>query len=142
VITVEYAPKRRAASVNAQAAVIRARREHATHFVYTLSGPSGVYVGLTSDPETRSKVHLSHARGSGWYPVHVAMRRDGVDTYRFEVIAQCRGLEDGWATERAVILQLRAAGDRVFNERPPAPGTKRKNAPRYYAALATEQRSA
>jgi hypothetical protein len=91
------------------------------HYIYLLSGPSGVYVGLTVEPERRERSHRasgSHLPTKSSLPVHVAMFRDGAEQYRFEVIGECAGLFDARAAETAAVMLLRRAGKRVFNRFP------------------------
>lgn len=106
------------------------------HFVYVLRGPSGVYVGCTSQPEQRLAQHFFQGvSGFHTQPVHRAMRIDGAAAWSSEIVAQAFGIDAGRDVELALILQLRADGERVLNERPPDPSLpRRKNRPRWNAA--------
>ena len=101
------------------------------HFIYAASGPSGVYVGCTIDVKQRACCHRSLARNPDLHnqqtALSLAMRADGEEAYAFEVVACAASYEDGRATERAVIAQLRGSGARVLN-RPPTGGRRRHHA--------------
>lgn len=106
-----YGPLRRAVDV------------HARRHIYTITGPSGVYVGCTRDVAHRWAAHRSAARGmAAMLAIHRAMARDGIELYRFEVVACARDLENGRHVEFAVMKQLYEGGARILNTRRAAPG--------------------
>lgn len=101
----------------------RCFRDSCVHHIYSIKGPSGIYIGNTVNPASRWKAHRSLARRGAYHarPIHTAMIRDGVDLYDFSVVARAAGCERAAELERALILQLRAEGHRVLNVMPRAP---------------------
>src|SRR5690242_11773498 len=91
----------------------RARRDAAKHYIYTLTGPEGVYVGCTDAPERRCFQHYSRACAPPhWVDllVHEKMRESGPGRWTFRVISVVAGYELGREAERELIEQFRAAG--------------------------------
>jgi hypothetical protein len=85
------------------------------HSVYTITGPSGVYVGCSANIEKRWIAHRAMARGGGrrgpaYLRIHDVMCRDGVERYTFAVVAESPDMFAGVDTERAIALQLRREG--------------------------------
>lgn len=101
----------------------RPRDTQSRRYIYTITGPTCVYVGCTHEPEKRRHAHwLAAAARRGKYercfPIHRAMRADGLGAYSFAVVASARNRADGEATEYAVIRQLRADCLHVLNVHP------------------------
>jgi hypothetical protein len=96
----------------------------ATQHIYVIKGPTGIYVGASTNPEQRRRQHWAVANSSPrWNESLIAdaMRHDGRDLYAFEVVACARNAADGQATEYALVEQLRAEGERVLNVFPRTP---------------------
>jgi hypothetical protein len=98
----------------------RATRDAAAHYLYTLSGPQGVYVGCTSAPEQRCLQHFSHAYGRpnwGELLVNEAMRAGDPTLWKLRFVATVRGFHAARAAENDLIEAFRMAGSPVFNGR-------------------------
>lgn len=93
----------------------------AVRHIYTIRGPSGVYVGCTRKVAARWSLHRTYARrdeyGPCRQPIHDAMRSDGIERYSFDVVACARGWYDGEYAEHQLIVQLIADGENVLNVR-------------------------
>lgn len=90
----------------------------AKQHIYLIEGPTGIYVGASTNPEQRRRQHWAVANSAPrWNEPLIAdaMRHDGRDRYTFEVVACARNAADGEATEYALVKQLRAEGLRVLN---------------------------
>lgn len=103
----------------------RQRDPLARQFIYTLTGSAGVYVGCTHDVAHRWATHRTAAKDAAYHrmfhPLYVAMATEGVDAYRFEVVACARDLPNGLLLEHQLMVQLRKSGVRILNKTQRAP---------------------
>ena len=91
------------------------------HSIYLLSGPGGVYVGNSTQPEKRWKRHVSCTIGKVAYRqrVHRVIRRcGGIKRYRMDVVLSVRGCFAASDEEIEMILELRRQGLAVLNVYP------------------------
>lgn len=131
----------------AEAARIRSadERRYGVNSIYVLEGPSGTYVGCTSQPEKRLRSHQSQARSRSnrnQLCIHRAMKRDGIELYSFRIVAQAKGHYAAEETEFEVIQQLRSEGARVLNVHPRTPAHNPPNAGRVNYVVVNGERQA
>jgi hypothetical protein len=100
------------------------RHWDARYFVYTLTGPTGVYVGSSTDPERRFRSHRAKANCAPTardQMITLALRHDGCDSYVLEVFGSAIGLPFSEDIEYALVTKLRGEGKRVLNVLPRTP---------------------
>jgi len=65
------------------------------------------YVGKANDPVGRWRDHLKTVRNpdSCCFAIHHAMRKHGIENFRFEIVAECDSEEAAFETERRLIRE-------------------------------------
>lgn len=86
-----------------------------TSFVYRVTGPTGIYIGKTSEPERRWRVHRRLAQKPTTH-FHRALALYGAENFTFELIASSRNSDDALACERTIIANEKACGSVLYNK--------------------------
>jgi group I intron endonuclease len=84
------------------------------HCVYLITGASGVYVGISRNPEHRWSGHKYDSKTVNTR-LYRAMRKHGVESFHFSVIEQYEFREDAIAAEIWWIAYLRSLRAKVYN---------------------------
>lgn len=74
------------------------------------------YVGSSDKPFLRWAYHVDDASKKK-YPLHVAMDRDGLESFSFRVLKQCRTMDEALDEELKAIAACVVLGVRVYNLR-------------------------
>ncbi len=86
------------------------------HIVYEAVGPTGLYVGKTSQPlSKRWQNHLYDARRGSKHRFHNAIRAHGVEAFKLEVVLAGFSEADALACECLIIKQHKEAGETLYN---------------------------
>lgn len=90
------------------------------HTVYVVSGPPGVYVGVTSLSVAKRWARHREAARSKHHPGYLspflhALRAHGPDSFVVEEVARACDREAGHALEKETIKRLQARGVRILN---------------------------
>lgn len=70
------------------------------------------YIGSTNNPERRWKEHKKGAKSNHHKKLYDAMRKDGIDNFKFEVIKECP-IEEMFIIEKRLIDELDANNSRI-----------------------------
>lgn len=109
-----------------------------------------IYVGLTEDPEKRWKKHQADSNYRGKYEMYRSMKKNGIGTFKFTVIATAPDRDTIARGEKSVIHCLKTLGFELYNltdggENPPSQKGKsnnkgRKQSPEHIAKLSAAKK--
>jgi group I intron endonuclease len=75
-----------------------------------------IYIGQTAKPSKRWSDHKSEAkRGHKKYPLYLSIRKHGEDNFKFEIIAECKSLNDCNLTEIELVKQYNSLAPNGYN---------------------------
>lgn len=88
----------------------------ATHLIYLIEGPGGIYVGRTRHAAGRWQRHAYQVVLGNPSPLYAAMRRDGCERYTMRVVLSVNGGSfEACRAENTVIWHFVQSGARVLN---------------------------
>lgn len=83
--------------------------------VYQITGPTGKYIGQTKDLPKRLLDHSYRMRKGASTRLHRAMRKYGADCFFTDVLLSSTTHENVLLAEQAIIEQLKASGQPLYN---------------------------
>lgn len=92
-----------------------ARMAPVLYCVYAITGPTGTYVGKTSDIVRRWRAHRRDASKGSLYPLHAAIRECGEEAFSVEVLLVSYDEAQAFGLERRLLAEFRRTGTIVFN---------------------------
>jgi group I intron endonuclease len=91
------------------------RKPRDFYFIYSIEGPTGLYIGKTHGIKRRWSTHVARAKRGGQTLLHRAMRVYGFDRFSLTVLCQSRSEQDSFWCERELIRVARENGVRLYN---------------------------
>lgn len=86
---------------------------HQVYVIINVKDPVNIYVGTSVDANQRFIKHCS--KSSRCRKLKNAIKRDGRESFRLEIVAEFRREDSAYAYEAELIARLKSEGHRLYN---------------------------